>query len=227
MKKIIIPFFCLTLFSTPYFAQTAKNTKVEAIKGTLTAKQVLDKYFEAMGGKQKLEAVKSVIIEGTMSVQGMEISSVTKKMGNKFKYSQTVMAQDMLQVFDGEKGYVKQMGKEASLTPEQIEKFKKGKTIDVLAMDTPEKMTSVTVEKLDGKDYNVLTSEKGKFYFDAATHLLYKTLAEGAEIIVKDYITQEGIKFPGTTEIKAQGQEIVMKNTKVTLNSGVTEADFK
>lgn len=228
MKKLIIPFACLLISSTSIMAQNKTiSTKVENAKNSQTAKQVLDKYFEAMGGKQKLEAVKSVIIEGTVSVQGMELSSVTKKMGSKLKAVQTMMGQEMIQLFDGTQGYMMQMGQKVDLTPEQIEQFKKGKTIDILAMDIPEKITSVSTERVDGKDYSVLVSDKSKFYFDAATNLLYKTTSNGAEIIVKDYITQDGIKFPGTTEIKAQGQDIIMKNTKITLNSGVSDSDFK
>lgn len=227
MKKIIIPFICLAIFSAPVCAQTSKTATVEKNQKSLTAKQVLDRYFEALGGKQNLENVKSVIIEGTTSVQGKQISTITKKMGNKFRSENNSDGRKMLQVFDGQGGYVKQLDKEANLTAEQIKEFKKGNTVDALALDKVENMKFLNTEKINGISYNVLTSDKSKFYFDANTGLLYKTVVNGAEVIIKDYITQNGIKFPGTTEIKAQGQQIIMKNNKITLNSGVTEADFK
>lgn len=87
--------------------------------------------------------------------------------------------------------------------------------------------SGVTVEKLDGKDYNVLTSGKGKFYFDVATGLLYKSNTEMGDAVIKSYLTVDGIKFPGDIEAEGNGQKVVIKTTKVTINSGVTDADFK
>ena len=107
MKKIIVPFFCAVLFSTSAVAQKTSTATVKSAASTsqITPKQVIDNYIAALGGKAKLEAVKSTIIENTIVAQGMEINSTTKKMGNKFKSVQSVMGQEMTQVFDGEKGY--------------------------------------------------------------------------------------------------------------------------
>ncbi|MBW8524374.1 hypothetical protein K0U91_09875 [Chryseobacterium chendengshani] len=228
MKKIIIPFFCAVLFSTSAVAQKTSTATVKSAASTsqLTSKQVIDNYITALGGKAKLEAVNSTIIENVISAQGMEISSTTKKMGNKFKSVQSVMGQEMTQVFDGEKGYSNQMGTKTEFPADKLPELKKSKTIDALGYDAASFQT-VNIEKIDGKDYNVLSSDKGKFYFDAATGLLYKATSAQGDAIMKSYMTVDGIKFPELIEAEGGGQKATIKTTKVTLNSGVSEADFK
>lgn len=228
MKKIIIPFFCAVLFSVPAVAQkkAAASTTTTAVATKLTPKDVIDNYFKASGGKEKLEAIKSIIIENTVSVQGMEIKSVTKKLGNKFKSVQSVMGQEMIQFFDGEKGYADQMGTKMDFPADRIAEMKKGKPVDALAFDAAN-FKEAAVEKLDGKDYNVLTSDKGKFYFDSSTGLLYKTVAKEGNATIKSYMTVDGVQLPADMEVEAGPQKLEIKTTKVVINSGVTDADFK
>ncbi|WP_294211264.1 hypothetical protein [uncultured Chryseobacterium sp.] len=230
MKKMIIPFVCAALFATPLAAQqttAAASVKTEAKVSKLTPKEVIDNYLKALGGKEKLESVKSVIIDNTISAQGMELSSVTKQMGNKFKSEQSMMGQKVSQVFfDGEKGYIEQMGQKNDFPADKIADMKKAKIIEALGFDASS-FKSVTVEKIDGKDYNVLTSDKGKFYFDAATGLLYKSSAAETSTVIKSYLTVDGIKFPEMIEAEGRGQQLTVKTNKVTVNSGVTDADFK
>jgi len=228
MKKIVVPFFCAVLFSAPGFAQKTSTATVQSAAATsqMTPKQVIDNYLTALGGKAKLEAVKSTVIENTISAQGMEINSTTKKMGNKFKSVQNVMGQEMTQVFDGEKGYMNQMGTKTDFPADQLAELKKSQTIDALGYEAS-KFQSVASEKIDNKDYHVLSSDKGKFYFDAATGLLYKAETSQGEAIMKSYMTVDGIKFPELIEAKGGGQTVTIKTNKITLNSGVSDADFK
>lgn len=228
MKKIIIPFVCAVLFSTTVAAQKTSTAPVttEATKSKLTPKEVIDNYIKALGGKDKLESVKTIVTDNTLSVQGMEITMTTKKMGNKFKSVQSVMGQQMTQLFDGEKGYFDQMGQKTDIPADKIADLKKTKMIDALGYDAANFQT-VTVEKLDGKDYNVLSSDKGKFYFDVATGLLYTSNSPEGKATVTSYMTVDGIKFPAEIEAEGSGQKISIKTTKVVLNAGVTDADFK
>lgn len=228
MKKIIIPFFCAVLFSTSAVAQnTSKNTVASSGKASssLSSQQVLDNYLKGLGGKDKLESVKSSVSEDVISAQGLEIKSVTKKMGNKFKSVQTVMGQEIVSVFDGEKGHSNQTGTKQDFTADRIVELKKGKTIDALGIDASKFVAAV--EPVDGKNYNVLAADGTKMYFDTATGLLYKTGSAQGAATIKSYITVDGIKFPELIEAEGNGQKVSIKTTKVTINSGVTDADFK
>ncbi|MGN7864876.1 hypothetical protein [Chryseobacterium sp. 22458] len=228
MKKIIIPFFCAVLFSVPAAAQKKGTAaaKTEAATAKITPKEVIDNYFKASGGKDKLDAVKSVVMDNTITVQGMEIKSTTKKLGNKFKSVQSLMGKEMIQLFDGEKGYFDQMGTKQEIPADKIAELKKGKPVDALAFD-PSSFQAATVEKLDGKNYNVLTSDKGKFYFDTKTGLLYKTIAGEGSATIKSYMTVDGLQFASDVDAEGGGQKMNIKTTKVVINSGVTDADFK
>lgn len=226
MKKIIIPIFCAVLLSTSVNATIPNATTSESnVKVQLSPQQIIDKYLEALGGKAKLESVKSSVSEDVISTQGMEIKSVTKKMGNKFKSVQNIMGQEIVSVFNGEKGHSNQTGTKVDFTPDRITELKKGKTIDALGLDAS-KFTSA-VETLEGKSYNVLVSEGVKLYFDSSTGLLYKTGNAMSGAVIKSYITVDGIKFPEQIEAEGGGQKVVIKTTKVVVNSGVTDADFQ
>ena len=74
-------------------------SKTETVQSKLTPKEVIDNYFKALGGKDKLDAVKSTITDNTVAVQGMEIQMTTKKLGNKFKSVQSFMGKEMVQLF--------------------------------------------------------------------------------------------------------------------------------
>lgn len=213
--------------SVPVAAQkTSVKAEASTSKSQMSAQQVIDKYVAAMGGKAKLESVKTSIVGNTITVQGMEITMSTKKMGNKFKSLQSIMGQDMTQVFNGEKGYFEQAGKKIDIPADKIAEFKKGKVIEALGYDAAN-FTSVALEQIDGKNYNVLSSEKGKFFFDADTGLLYKSETKEGNAIIKSYMTVDGIKFAELIDAEGNGQSVSIKTTKVTLNSGVSEADFK
>lgn len=227
MKKIILPFILVVTLSATVAAQTtAVKAGTSSAKSQINAQVVIDNYITALGGKAKLQAVKTSIIDNTLSVQNMEVTMTTKKMGNKFKSVQSVMGQQMTQIFDGEKGYFDQMGIKSDIPEDKIDALKKGKVIEALGYDAST-FTSVSSEQINGKNYNVLSSEKGKFFFDAATGLLYKSETQEGNATIKNYMTVDGIKFPEYIEAEGNGQKVSIKTTKITLNSGVSDDDFK
>ncbi len=229
MKKIIIPFFCAVLFAAPAAAQQVSTVPAGTVtKSKATPKEVIDNYIKALGGKDKLQSVRTVVLYNSVTAAGLpaEVTMVTKKMGNKFKSEQSVMGQKMVQLFDGEKGYFEQMGMKKDLPADKMAELRKSKVIDALAYD-PANYSSVSVESLNGKDYEVLTSAKGKFYFDKATGLLYKTSAAEGDALINSYMSIEGIKFPQEIEAEGGGQKLTIRTTKVVLNAEVTDADFK
>lgn len=229
MKKILLPFiavFVLSASDLSIKANDITNNRVEAVVN-ISPKEIIDNYLNALGGKAKLETVKTTIIENSMSVQGMEIEVVTKKMGNKFKSVQNIMGSDMIQVFDGEKGYFEQMGNKMDLPVDKIEDLKKGKTIDALSFDPAKYTNPVTEEKIDDRECYLVSNDKVKLYFEKKTGLLYKSTAKEGSMTIKSYMTVDGIKFPEMVKAQANGQEMIITTKKVTINSGVTDNDFK
>ena len=192
-----------------------------------TAQQVIDNYITALGGKQKLESVKTLSMKTTVNTMGMEMEGVTIKKDNKFKSTQMFMGQEVyVQMFDGNSGYAMQMGQKMDYPVDQIEKMKSAKIMDALEMDAS-KVTSVEKLQLDGKDYYVLTSPEGKFYFDTNTNLLYQSDTDAAKMTITQYTEVDGIKFVEEMKIEAAGQEVTIKTSDIQINKGVSDEDFK
>ncbi len=215
MKKLIVSFALSLLFAANMMAQNVP-----------TAKQVIDNYITALGGKQKLEAVKTLSMKNTISVMGMDMEGKTVKKDNKFKSTQTMMGQEMVQMFDGEKGYANQMGQKIDFPADQVAKLKSSKIIEALGMD-PAKIKTVEKKQMDGKDYYVLASDDTKSYFDVKTGLLEKSEGEKGTMTIAKYTDVEGIKFPEEMTLDAAGQEIKIKNSDIKINQPVSDDEFK
>lgn len=215
MKKVILSFvmvFCATVFA---LAQKAP-----------TAAEVINKGMDALGGKAKLEAVKTISMDNVISFMGMEITGKTKKEGNKFSSTQSVMGQEMKQVFDGEKGYNLQGGQKIDFTPEMLAEFKSKQIFDILTLD-PKTITTVETKNVDGADFYVLNDGKTQSFFDVKSGLLTKQVSDKGEVTYKEYTTIDGVKFPVSMTAVANGQEISITNSNIVLNKGVTADDFK
>lgn len=191
-----------------------------------TAKQIIDNYVTALGGKQKLEAVKTLSMKNTISVMGMEMEGKTLKKDNKFKSTQSMMGQEMVQVFDGEKGYASQMGQKMDLPADQITKLKTAKIMDALGMD-PAKIKTVEKTQIEGKDFYLLSSDDSKSYFDVKTGLLFKTENEKGNMTINKYADVDGIKFVEEMSVDAAGQQISIKNSDIKINQPISDDEFK
>lgn len=215
MKKIILTFALSTLM--------VANMAAQAVP---TAKQIIDNYVTALGGKQKLEAVKTLSMKNTISVMGMEMQGTTIKKDNKYKSSQSMMGQEMVQVFDGEKGYANQMGQKIEFPADQVAKLKTSKVMDALGLD-PAKIKTVEKKQVEGKDYYLLSSDDSKSYFDAKTNLLFKTESDKGSMTISKYADVDGIKFVEEMAIDAGGQHIEMKNSDIKINQPISDDEFK
>lgn len=215
MKRIILTFALSVMMVVTMSAQAVP-----------TAKQIIDNYVTVLGGKQKLEAVKTLSMKNTISVMGMEMEGKTLKKDNKFKSTQSMMGQEMVQVFDGEKGYASQMGQKMDLPADQISKLKTAKIMDALGLD-PAKIKTVEKTQIDGKDYYLLSSDDSKSYFDVKTGLLFKTENDKGNMTINKYADVDGIKFVEEMSVDAAGQQISVKNSDIKINQPISDDEFK
>lgn len=191
-----------------------------------TAQQVIDNYVTALGGKQKLESVKTLSMKNNITVMGMDMEGKTLKKDNKFKSTQTMMGQEMIQVFDGEKGYANQMGQKVDFPADQVAKLKDAKLMDALGMNAA-KIKSVEKKQVDGKDYTILSSDDSKYYFDTKTGLLSKTESDKGTMTINKYVAVDGIQFVEEMSIDAGGQQILVKNSDIKVNQPISDDEFK
>ena len=198
-----------------------------AVSANVTAQQVIDNYATALGGKSKLEAVKTVKTLSTIKVMGMEMEATTLEMApNKSKAVQKIMGQEMVQVFDGEKGYMMQAGQRMDLPAPAIEEAKKKRLFEVLSYNAAD---FKTVEKVteEGKELYLLAGAGKKLYFDTKTNLLVKSTSDKGDMVILDYMEVDGIKFPKNLKLAMMGQNMEMTNNQVIVNKEVSAEDFK
>lgn len=211
-------------------SEAAKPTETAkaATKSAVSAQQVINNYLAALGGKTKLESVKTLYTETSTEMMGMTMPSKEKRMApNKVWSEIDMMGQKITKVFDGTKGYFTQNGAKEEIPADIAETMKKGKVFDALAYDASQFKT-VEEQTVDGKDYYVLTDEDGtQSYFDKSSGLLYKEVSENTAQVYDEYKDFDGIKFAVSKTIDAGGQQLKTKTTVVEINKNVSEADFK
>lgn len=227
------------LYYDKYANKTEKPDYEASIPEGVDANKVLEKYLEAIGGKDKLEAVNSFSMIAEASVQGQTLELVMKKSGND-RYLQDVkmMGNSMQkQVIDGDSGYSMAMGQRKELTPEEIEKLKEeATTFPELNYLIAGGVTLEGVEPVgDKKAYKLKISDAKTAFYDMETGLKLKEVtvqeAQGqtieAAMMMDDYKEVSGILFPHTLNQSAgpMNFDFIVKEIKV--NEGVSEADFE
>lgn len=201
-----------------------------------TVDEVLDKYFENTGGKEKWAALTTVKMNGKVKVQGMEIPmNIVQTAEGMQKITINFQGKEITQMaFDGNEGWntnfmtqkAEKMDAEASANMKsQIGDFpdpflgykEKGYTVQLEGKETIEgtetfkiKLTKKPV-KVEGKDEeNVLY-----YFFDVENYVpiaMKTTIKAGqmkgatVETMMSDYQESNGLYFPFSIMTKYNGQ---------------------
>ena len=211
-----------------------------------TVDEIIDKHVAAIGGMDKISAVKTVYTERSLSVQGMEIpTKSTVLVGKALRTESSVMGNSMVQVVDGTTGWMIRpammggTGDPEDMPADQVKQqlgqldpfgplinYKtKGNTVELVGK-----------EKVDGKDaYHLkVTTKEGQVideFIDATTYMASKIKmtanGQAAEISFSDYKDVDGIKFPNTMEMTSAQGNLTFSTEKVTVNGKVDESIFK
>lgn len=214
-----------------------------AIPEGLTAAAVIDKYAEAIGGKEKIFAINDFTQKMTGSMGGnMQIeASRYYKAPNKEKSEVLVMGMTQLDVFDGEKGRKEGMGQSSVYEGDEL--AEKKVTSDAFFMFKPEKYNFTAeltgMESVEGKDaYRIaFTLPGGKvttYYFDVESGLAVKNSStvetpQGSftqSSMITDYKEVSGVKFPHTITIQMGPQAIKMETKSLEVNTGLEDSLF-
>ncbi len=215
--------------------------------GAQTVDEIIDKHIEALGGKDKLTALKSLRMETNLSVQGMDIPVITTRVHN---VGQRVDISAM-----GMEGYVITtpttgwtfmpfMGQTAAeaMPEEQVKESIDELDLQGSLLNYKEKGHTVELvgkEAVDGTEcYKIkLTTKGGKvrtFFIDPKNYYIIRTVAKATvngqeqEVTINfsDFKkTEEGYVFPHSIGgAFGQGDMTV---TKIEVNKPVDEKIFK
>lgn len=215
-------------------------------KPSVDANTVIENYFKAIGGRDKAQGVKTVLITGTMEAGAPFALKLVSKIMTPNKQYAEVSAEGMgvLQkiVFNGSAGYQEAQGQKVSFEGEQLAEQVNDRPIfpELYYAKEGYKFVVEGIEEVEGQQaYKVkVTSPNGKasyrYYAQESGLLLQSESAmsmQGMTInqvaVYSDYQEVNGLKFPFTTIQTVGPQKITSKVTEMKVNEGVTEADFE
>ncbi|TDQ28768.1 M16 family metallopeptidase [Tenacibaculum caenipelagi] len=222
-----------------YFDKNGNPTEKPAmslpIPEGVTAISVVDNYFNAIGGKDKVALVKSLFITANATIQGTPITLEMRTAApNKKAVAVSVMGNVMQkEVFDGEKGYKEAGGQKKLLNGEELEKAK----MESAPFDDEanRKGSLDRVEPIEGKNAYVIKIGKKEVFYDVESGLKVKTVTttktpQGemtVPIEFSDYKEVNGIKFPHKMIQTAGPMKMEFITKEIKINEGVSDADFK
>lgn len=203
--------------------------------------EILQKHLDAIGSNN-YKNIKTLKIVGAVEMMGMQITFTNYfKRPDKFRSENSVMGQNSIQVYDGQKGWasaggdvqemdenaVKQIKSSNQMIESPFEDYKeKGLVIKLIGR---EKVGDVESFKLH------ITNKDGQqmHTFIGASDYLVKKIeviqAEGAgnmEIMMKDYKKINDALFPQTLELKSQMGAQTIKFTSIEANIDMPDTLF-
>lgn len=211
-----------------------------------TVDEIVDKHVAALGGLDKLNGVKTLVTERSLSVQGMEIPNKTMLVvGKSMRTESSVMGNSMVQVVDGTTGWMVRpammggTGDPEDMPADQV-KMQLGQLDPfgplVNYKTKGHKVELVGKEKVDGKDaYHLkVTTKDGSVmeeYVDATTYMISKISmpvnGQTGELMFSNYKDVDGIKFANTMEMASPQGMLTFTTEKVSVNGKLDDALFK
>lgn len=216
---------------------TEKPEMTMPIPAGVTAATVVDNYFKAIGGKEKVAAVKTLMVTSEAAFNGAALTLVTKSAApNKSYMTLTGFGQTLQkQIFDGEKGYNEAQGRKMDMTAEEIAKAKAKIAPFGDANNKNGKLDRI--EPLDGKNAYVIILKDGReIFYDVASGLRVKSVEvvkapNGQEIKIptnfSDYKAVNGILMPHKIDRSTGRMTLNFVVKEVKMNEGVSDEDFK
>jgi outer membrane lipoprotein-sorting protein len=208
--------------------------------------EIVKNYSVAMKS-EKLASVTSIKITGKMSAMGMEMPMVMyMKNPNKIRVTYSFNGQEMVSVFDGEKGYMvnPMMGSSdpVELTGDQLKQVQSNNVYKDQLSDYFKngKLTLEGEENVNDKPAFKLKANVGNspiyMFLDKASYMLVKTSATvnqmgnsmNVDTYMTDYVDTNGVILPKKTTAMANGMEAgVITFDKIEVNTPMEDSIFK
>ncbi|MDO6515820.1 M16 family metallopeptidase [Zobellia uliginosa] len=208
------------------------------VPSDVSATTVLTKYIEAIGGKERLEGVKSYFLLAEAEMQGTKLNLEVKKTTKaQFMQDIKVAGNSMSkQVLNGDKGYMVMQGQRKDMGNDEIEKVKAESApfpeLNYLSND----ITLEGIEAVeDKKAYKIKLSEEKTAFYDVESGLKLQevTTAEmGGQTITStinymDYKEVSGLQFPFIMAQTVGPQRFEFIVSEIKINEGVSDSDFE
>lgn len=224
------------------YANPKKDESQAAVD--ITAEQLIENYLTAIGGREKLDAVRTIDQTYSMELMGMSITARIVQGDGKFYMNMTAPGMNIMkQVFDGEKGTVEQMGQVATIEGEDLNSMKDQAVLfpERNYKDSTYGLELKGLEDINGSAAYKLSvtkpnGAKSTEFYDKSSFLKLKEIstaeAEGQTMTTtneySDYKAVDGVMIPHTVSISGpMPTPMVMKAQEVKINGEIDQSLFK
>jgi len=209
---------------------------------SLSAYQIIQKYIEVIGGREKLSKIQDRLTEMKGNVQKVDVQmTIYQKQPDKFK--QIIHAGEVEQtiLFSDNKGYLKINDQIKEILGVELARLKNESTLNLLLnLDTNViHITYLGIDTVENRlAYKILlknSSLNWMHYYDIATG--FKIMDEKPVTTVQktflqktyysDFRPVDGIYFPFKIRQKLGQQEMEFEVTNIKLNSGIEDSEFR
>lgn len=223
-----------------YAAPAEKPDFGAAVPEGVSVQSVIDRYFEAIGGKEAANKINSLKLVYESSAMGATIK--VEELRTADKLSQTTYMNDspmMGVIAKGDELFMKQGGNKMPL-PEGMKKdLQKSLGIfaeQAIAANPEAKLAGV--EDVDGKQaYRIDVPGdvvQASYFYDVETGLKIKEATvtsmngqtQNQEVWIREYQEVDGIKFPSLRMVPMGPQQVESKLLEAVINYEVQETDF-
>ena len=190
----------------------------------VTVALVLDNYFNAIGGKEKLKAVTTIEIVENVRIQEMLLTTTkTHTVPNTITLDQAIAGQSVFKVvYDGATGYALQNGQRIAIPTDELAKIDATKGIfEEIYLAENNKLSLLEIVPINEKNtykMEVVTGDETSYkFFDVASGLLVQEeeiitnpesqKKETITTTFSDYKTVNGILFPFRKETNSVGKQ--------------------
>lgn len=218
-----------------------------------SVEEIIEKHFDAIGGKAKWESVKDIKLNAHMDVQGQKIDMVTfvkiKDENIRTRVEVNIMGNKMITVMDGDNSWMVQpamMGGSGKKEPmnEEARKASEDQTLPGMELinffEKGHKIEVESIEDLDGVEvYKMLVQKEGEktpiiIYVETESHLIkriHSTQEMGAQTAevdmnFSDYKNYEGLILAGSYTIPGPMGSMNILVDSIELNKGVEDTVF-
>lgn len=225
------------MYGNPY-------SDLEAAPEGMTAMDVFNRYYEAVGGLDNLKKVNTVIEEGTMGMGPMTME-YQRKMKSPDKMVLSVKMGEMevmKQIVSGRSGFASQMGNKMDMDAEEVAQTKM--QIDMISLTRLEDYGMSAelkgIGKFNGERAYVVDMKKGDELSTTTYYSVETGLQLGSEVSqetpqgemtvvteIKDYIEGGGILFASHIVQQVGPQTVEIKLSNVSVNRRINDAEFK
>lgn len=232
LEKLNIPINYFDKYGNP-----TEKPQQKTIDPSITSQVVIDRYINAIGGKENLNKANSIVNVFKGDIQGTPLT-LTQKKTNKGQLlvSMNAMGMELMkQVVTPKFGYMTQQGQRADLTGDEL-KEAQAKAVLFEELTNAKNYTLEGIENFEGEDAYALKNGDTTSYYSTKTGLklgdAQTVEAMGQTFTLStvygDYKEVKGIKLPHSVSIPlGPGMNADLKAESVQVNEGVSEADFK